>query len=76
MIVTTMTDIVGQVISEEPYVRILSRPRYQEYELVPGWVVGRWEAVAQVEGMLATVELSVRVEDSSTFNKNSMKKRK
>ena len=50
---------VGQVISEQPYVKLLTLPRYEQEEIVPGMVEGRWTAVAQVEEMLCVVELKV-----------------
>jgi hypothetical protein len=59
MMFDSVDDVVGKVISDHPYVRVLTRPRYEEYELVPGMVVGRWEALAEVNGMLAVVELKV-----------------
>lgn len=52
-------DCVGKVISENPYVKILNKPRYDEDEIVPGFVIGRWTALAQVNGTLAFVELKV-----------------
>jgi hypothetical protein len=55
----SIDDVMGKVISEQPYVKVLTRPHYEEYECAPGLVIGRWEAVAQVEGMLAVVELKV-----------------
>lgn len=54
-----LQDAVGKVISDKPYVKILALPRYREYELVPGMVVGRWEALAQVNHTLAMVELKI-----------------
>jgi hypothetical protein len=55
-----MKELVDKVISEHPFVKILSEPRYQEYEIVPGLSVRRWEALAQVNESLAIIELSVK----------------
>jgi hypothetical protein len=54
-----LPDMVGRVISETPYVKLLAQPRLQAYELVPGMIVDRWEAVAQVDTTVAIVELKV-----------------
>lgn len=49
--VERVEDVEGRVIREEaPYVKVLSRPRYEN---------GQWTAVAQVEGMLAVISLEV-----------------
>jgi hypothetical protein len=58
--VPNMKELVDKVISEHPFVKILSEPRYQEYEIVPGLSVRRWEALAQVNESLAIIELSVK----------------
>jgi hypothetical protein len=55
-----VSDCVGQVISERPYVKVLSRPRLEIDEVVPGLVQERWIAVAQVNEDLCIVELSVQ----------------
>lgn len=41
----------GKVISEVPYVQLLS---------VPAWVDGEWRAVANVAGMLCLIEVTLR----------------
>lgn len=57
--VDAVEDVVGKVIREHPYVKILAKPRLETYEVIPGLTVDRWEALAQVGGMLAIVELTV-----------------
>ena len=57
--VDRIEDIVGKVIHENPYVKILAKPRCEVYEVVPGLAIERWEALAQIEEMLAIVELKI-----------------
>jgi hypothetical protein len=54
-----MADVVGEVIQERPYVKILNRPTLKMYEVTPGVFRERWEALAQVEDWLCVVELKV-----------------
>jgi hypothetical protein len=48
-----------KVISETPYIRLLTEPKLQDYELLPGFVISRWEAVAVVNFSLCLIEVSV-----------------
>jgi hypothetical protein len=54
-----LNDVVGSVISEHPYVKVLNKPVYDEIELLPGISTGRWTALAQVDGALAFIELRI-----------------
>jgi hypothetical protein len=56
---TNIDECVGKIISEHPFVKILAKPVLQEYELLPGLIVRRWEALAQVNEALVIVELKV-----------------
>lgn len=46
----SLDSVVGKVISEMPYVKVLTKPRQ---------VDGRWQAVAQVDTMLAIIAVTV-----------------
>lgn len=49
--VDRIEDVAGQVIRDEnPYVKVLSIPRFEN---------GEWTAVAQVEGSLCLISLTV-----------------
>lgn len=50
---------VGRVISEYPFVKLLTEPKLEVYELVPGLVRERWECLAQVNSCLAWIEVKV-----------------
>jgi hypothetical protein len=52
MMVKSLDDCADLVIREAPYVRLLTVPQRD--------ADGRWTAVAQVEGTLALVEVTVR----------------
>lgn len=54
-----LKDCVGKVINEQPYVKILNQPKYEEYELVPGFIIGRWECLAIVNTSLCHIELKI-----------------
>lgn len=60
IVVDTVADVKGKIIHEHPYIKVLSVPRLEVYEIVPGWSVERWEALAQVNETLCVVELVVR----------------
>jgi len=55
-----MKVLVDKIICEHPFVKILAEPKLQEYELVPGFSVSRWEALAQVNDSVAIVELRIK----------------
>ena len=50
----------GRVICEHPFVKLLTAATLVTHELAPGWVVERWEALAQVGESLAIIEVKVR----------------
>lgn len=60
IIVDNINEVIGKVICEHPYVKILTKPKLELYEGLPGQVFERWEAVAQVNETLAIVSLSVK----------------
>ena len=55
----SIQDCVGKIISEQPYVKILNEPKYEEYQLIPGMVNGRWTCLAQVNESLCYIELKI-----------------
>jgi len=48
-----------KVICEHPLVTLAMAPRLMDYELVPGFVKSRWEALAKVDGCYARIEVTV-----------------
>lgn len=55
----TLAAAVGEVISERPYVRLLTEPKLTVLELIPGHKKVTWTALAQVDETLAFVELNI-----------------
>lgn len=52
LIVDNINDVEGKVISNEnPYVKVLNKPKF---------INDKWEAIAQVEGMLCVIELTIK----------------
>lgn len=58
-ILTLDESCIGAVISEVPYVKLLSIPHCEILEPLPGVQVEQWVALAQVNDCLAIVELQV-----------------
>jgi len=54
-----LDDAVDAVISEYPYVKLLTKPQCEEIETWPGITWKQWTAIAQVDGVLAIVELKI-----------------
>lgn len=52
----------GKVICEQPYVKLLTEPKLEIIELVPGWQHERYTAVAQVNSSLCVVEVKIHGE--------------
>ncbi len=61
VVVDQIEDVVGKVICERPYVKVLSMPRKELVGIVPDGLPfhEQWIAVAQVEGTITLVELKV-----------------
>lgn len=59
MIFDSLDQAVGAVISETPYVELLSVPKFVVYAPVGGFSSEWWEALANVQGMLALVQVRV-----------------
>jgi hypothetical protein len=58
-ILTLDETCINAVISERPFVKLLTVPKCEILEPLPGIQIESWTAVAQVEEMLAIVELKV-----------------
>jgi len=56
-----LESFVGKVISERPYVKLLSAPTWYEEECVVGVPLGEWRALAQVEQTVAVIAVKVKV---------------
>lgn len=58
-IITLDESCVGTVISERPYVKLLSVPRCETHEPLPGIAIDEWRALAQVNNALAVISVTL-----------------
>lgn len=53
--------LAGTVISEHPYVKLITAPAYYEEEVVSGVTKGEWRALARVNETLCVIALKEKI---------------
>jgi hypothetical protein len=57
--ITLDNSCVGKIISEHPFVKLLSIPKCEIHETLPGIAIEQWTALAQVNESLAIIEVKL-----------------